>query len=137
VTAIYGILNRKTGMLNISRAGHTPILRCSAGNAERLQPGGIGLGLDFSNSFSNSLKQLEIQLENNDIIACYSDGITEAKNSHGEDFGYDRLEQLICKNSFKNLDDISNAIMKELSLFSQDHSQHDDITLVLFKWIKQ
>lgn len=137
VTAIYGILNRKTGILNISRAGHTPILKCSDGNVERLQPGGIGLGLDFSNSFSNSLKQLEIQLQNNDIIACYSDGITEAKNFHGEDFGYDRLEQLICKNSFKNLDDISNVIMKELSLFSQDHSQHDDITLVLFKWTKQ
>lgn len=134
VTAIYGVINKRDGKLQLSRAGHTPLLICSDGEMQRIQPSGIGLGLDFSSSFTNSLKELEIQLKNNDIIICYSDGIPEAKNSKGEDFGYERLERIIQSNCGNNLETVSNEIMKELSLFSQDHSQHDDITLVLFKW---
>lgn len=134
VTAVYGIINRKTGKLNISRAGHTPSLLCSNGNIVRLQPAGIGLGLDFSNIFSRSLEELEIKLTHNDIIVCYSDGIPEAKNSLGNDFGYEKFEKIISENYSKNLDEISNLVMKELSLFSKDNSQHDDITLVMFRW---
>ncbi len=134
VTAVYGIINKKSGKMNLSRAGHTPTIICREGNVERLQPAGIGLGLDFTNSFSNSLKEMEIQLKNNDIIVCYSDGITEAKNSQGEDFGYDKFEKIISDNCSKSLDEISTLVMRELSLFSKDHPQHDDITLVLFKW---
>lgn len=134
VTAVYGVINKKSGKLNLSRAGHTPVLICREGQIDRLQPGGIGLGLDFSSNFSNSLKQMEIQLKNNDIVVCYSDGIPEAKNSLGEDFGYEKFEKIISGNCSKNLDEISNLVMRELSLFSKDHPQHDDITLVLFKW---
>ena len=73
VTAVYGIINRKTGILNMSRAGHTPSLLCSKGTVTRLQPSGIGLGLDFTNNFSKSIKELEVQLNDDDIIVCYSD----------------------------------------------------------------
>jgi serine phosphatase RsbU (regulator of sigma subunit) len=137
VTAVFGVINKQTGKLNIARAGHTPLLHCSGEIMTRLQPAGIGLGLDYTSNFSNSLKEMEIQLKNNDIIICYSDGIPEAKNSSEEDFGYERLESLILKNCDSNLDTISKIIMKELSVFTQDHSQHDDITLVLFKWIQK
>ncbi len=134
VTAIYGIINKKNGILNFARAGHTPILLCSGERIESIQPPGIGLGLDYNSGFASSLKEMEIQLKNNDIIICYSDGITEAKNHKEEDFGYDRLDTIVLSNREKSLDLISNAVMKELSLFSKNHSQHDDITLVLFKW---
>jgi serine phosphatase RsbU (regulator of sigma subunit) len=134
VTAVYGVINKRSGLLKMSRAGHTPSLLCTEGKVERLQPPGIGLGLDFNNNFVKSIKEMEIQLKNNDIVVCYSDGIPEAKNSAGEDFGYERFERIISENCGKTLDEISNLVMRELSLFSKDHSQHDDITLVLFKW---
>ncbi len=134
VTAIYGIINKKNGILNFARAGHTPILLCSGERIESIQPPGIGLGLDYNPGFASSLKETEIQLKNNDIIICYSDGITEAKNHKEEDFGYERLDTIVLNNRGKSLDLISNAVMKELSLFSKNHSQHDDITLVIFKW---
>jgi len=134
VTAIYGIINKKNGKLNFARAGHTPILLCSGERIESIQPPGIGLGLDYNLAFTSSLKEMEIQLKNNDIIICYSDGIPEAKNHKEEDFGYDRLDTIVLNNREKSLDLISNAVMKELSLFSKNHSQHDDITLVIFKW---
>ncbi|MEW5841920.1 MAG: SpoIIE family protein phosphatase [Bacteroidota bacterium] len=136
VTAVYGIIDKNTGKLSFARAGHPWGIHCSRGKISRVQPSGIGLGLDFSSNFINSIKEMEIQLENNDIFVCYSDGIPEAKNSAQEDFGYERLESLILSNCDKNLDSISKTVMKELSLFSKDHSQHDDITLVIFKWNK-
>ncbi|MFA5806467.1 MAG: SpoIIE family protein phosphatase, partial [Melioribacteraceae bacterium] len=52
VTAIYGVINKKTGVLNFARAGHTPIHICSGETIERLQPPGIGLGLDFTTGFA-------------------------------------------------------------------------------------
>lgn len=135
VTAIYGIIDMETGKLNYARAGHTPAVLCSENKINRLQPPGMGLGLDYSNGFANTLKEMQIELKNNDIIAFYSDGIPEAKNSKDEDFGYERFENIILHNRNKSLDEISNAIIKEVTLFTKDHSQHDDITLVLFKWI--
>ncbi len=136
VTVIYGIIDKEKGTMNFARAGHPWAILYSEGRISRLQPPGIGLGLDYGNNFTNSIKEMEIQLKNNDIIVCYSDGIPEAKNANQEDFGYERLESLILGNCDKSLDSISNIIMKELSLFSKDHSQHDDITLVIFKWNK-
>ena len=134
VTAVYGIINKKTGILNFARAGHTPVHICSEGKISRLQPPGIGLGLDYAPGFASSIKEMEIQLKNNDIVICYSDGITEAKNNLEEDFGYDRFDSILLKNCQMDLDVISNCVMRDLTVFSKNHSQHDDITLVIFKW---
>lgn len=135
VTAVYGILDTETGRLSFARVGHPPAIHCSGGVVNRLQPPGIGLGLDYSPNFENSIKEMEIKLKNNDIIAFYSDGIPEAKNSKMEDFGYERFDSLLLSNCGKSLSEMTNIIMKEISLFSKDNSQHDDITLVLFKWV--
>jgi serine phosphatase RsbU (regulator of sigma subunit) len=136
VTVVYGILDKKTGLLNFARAGHQPVILCTDDKTEKVQPSGIGIGLDYSNGFANTLKEMQIKLKNNDIIAIYSDGIPEAKNSRDEDFGYERFEKIILHNKNKSLDEISNLLMQELTLFSKDHAQHDDITLVLIKWLK-
>lgn len=134
VTAIYGVVDGKSSKIVFARCGHTPALYLHNDLIERLTPSGIGLGLDFGTSFTNTLKEMEINLKNNDILVFYSDGITESKNSEMEDFGYDRLENLIHEFRERDVDTIANEIMKELTLFSKDNSQHDDITLVIFKW---
>jgi len=134
VTVIYGIIDKKKGLLRIARAGHPPAIHVRDNHIERILPSGMGLGLDYSNGFANTLKEMQIVLQNGDIIALYSDGIPEAKNSEDKDYGYSRLEQLIMQNRNKQIDQISNEIIKDLTLFSKDHSQHDDITLVLLKW---
>ena len=134
VTAIYGILDTKKGILNIARAGHPPLLHLSGEQLYTLTPKGIGLGLDYCENFSENLKEMEIKLNNNDILILFTDGIPESQNSRFEEFGYDKLKRIILKNSGLNIEKISDNIMQEVSLFSQDNSQHDDITLVLFKW---
>jgi sigma-B regulation protein RsbU (phosphoserine phosphatase) len=77
---------------------------------------------------------MEIKLNNNDIIALFTDGINEAVNENREEYGYSRLEEIIKNNSELAVEELSNRIMKSVTTFSRNNSQHDDITLVLFKW---
>jgi len=135
VTSIYYVLNIKTGKLSLARSGHTPALLCSNGVIQKIQPPGIGLGLDYGISFENSIKEMEISLNYGDILILYSDGIPESKNSKLEDFGYERLEKIVASSCQLSANEISNKIMTELTIFSVDNSQHDDITLVILKRI--
>ncbi|MBK8945536.1 MAG: SpoIIE family protein phosphatase [Ignavibacteriae bacterium] len=134
VTAIYGIMDTSNGIFNFVRAGHAPLFYFNGNNVEKLIPEGIGLGLDFTNKFSNNLKEMEIQLNNNDILILFTDGINEALNENKEEFGYNRLVEVINSNSQLSVDEISNQIMTSVTTFSKNNSQHDDITLVLLKW---
>ncbi|MCX7798378.1 MAG: SpoIIE family protein phosphatase [Melioribacter sp.] len=134
VTAVYGVIDKQNGILNFVRAGHPPVIYCSQNKVVRLLPSGLGLGLDYSLNYFQTLKEEQIQLKKGDIIVVYSDGIPEAKNANYEDFGYERFEKIIQRNCNKTLDEISNEIIKELTIFSKDNTQHDDITLVLFRW---
>jgi len=135
VTAIFGIIDFANEKVIFSRAGHTPLLLTRDGNISEYKSAGLGLGLDHTTNFENNLEEVEIKLKENDILVLFTDGITEAKNGMLEDYGMDRFERLILDNSGKPIDELSNSIIKEISLFSQGNPQHDDITLVVFKWI--
>jgi phosphoserine phosphatase RsbU/P len=134
VTAIYGVFDTLNGKLLFSRVGHTPLHLLRNNKVERLVPGGIGLGLDYTDKFCNSIKEMEIDFFNDDILVFYTDGVTESQNEHNEDFGYDKFDEILAANSNKNIDELSNEIMKEITVFSKNKAQHDDITMVIFKW---
>ncbi len=134
VTAIYGIVDIVKGTFTFVRAGHSPLFYFNGNKVERLIPEGIGLGLDYSNKFNISIKEMEIELNNNDILILFTDGINESLNENKEEFGYDRLEEVVYKNSNLTVDELSNQVMRSVTTFSKNSSQHDDITLVLLKW---
>ena len=134
VTALYGIIDVKNGKVNFARAGHMPLLVCSDGIIKSLIPRGIGLGLDSNEIFNTNIDNMEFELNINDILILYTDGVTESQNANDEDFGEERFRKIIADNCDSELSDLSRKIFNEVSLFSQDKEQHDDITLVLFKW---
>ncbi|MDA3860467.1 MAG: PP2C family protein-serine/threonine phosphatase, partial [Melioribacteraceae bacterium] len=134
VTALYGIIDIEKGILNFARAGHMPLLICSEGNVKDYLPKGIGLGLTTKGKFSPNIDNMEIKLNNNDIIILYTDGVTESHNSLNEDFGYERLKNVVETNCNGEMGNLTRSIFQEVSLFSKEKQQHDDITLVLFKW---
>ncbi len=134
VSAAYGLIDLKNDTLSIARAGHCPILLIRNNTAQQLRPSGIGLGLDYSDNFTESLDEKNIKLEDDDILVLYTDGITEAKNSELEDFGSEKFENVLLENADQEADVISNKVMSKVALFSQNNSQHDDITLVILKW---
>jgi sigma-B regulation protein RsbU (phosphoserine phosphatase) len=70
----------------------------------------------------------------NDTIVLYTDGVTEAKNEKLEDFGDKHFLNVLQANVLLNAEELSNKIIKEITVFSSAHDQYDDITLVIFKW---
>ena len=134
VSASYGIIDIEKEILTISRAGHCPAILIRDGKTQILKSSGIGLGLNFSEHFDNSLDETEINLNEEDLIVLYTDGITEAKNTSMEDFGLNNFEKILIENSQLTPDEIANKVIREVTVFSQSHSQYDDITLVIFKW---
>jgi phosphoserine phosphatase RsbU/P len=134
VSAVYGIINFSAGTITVTRAGHCPMILIRDGEALNLKPSGIGLGLNFTNYFEETLEEIQLDFEDDDIFVLYTDGITEAKNNLLEDFGEKEFKKIILENAGCTADEISNKVIKEVTLFSQTNSQHDDITLVIFKW---
>ena len=134
VSAAYGVIDLEEEKVQLARAGHCPILLLRNDYAENLRPSGLGLGLDFSSRFSETLDEVEINLKENDTIVLYTDGISEAKNSKNEDFGDSQFQKILLENNGKGADELTNSVLKEITLFSRNNHQHDDITLVILKW---
>jgi serine phosphatase RsbU (regulator of sigma subunit) len=134
VTAAYGCIDLKNGLLKFSRCGHTPaILTCGSGSRS-LRPSGLGLGIDNTEYFGSVLEEIEVQLNDGDILTLYTDGIPEAQNGALDEFGYERIEEIIIANKEKHTEEMANKIMSDVSVFSQGNPQRDDITMVLLKW---
>jgi len=134
VSAAYGLIDFKSEVLKLSRAGHCPIILVRDGNVENIRPTGIGLGLNFSSKFVDSMEEIEIKLKENDTFVLFTDGITEAKNVDLEDFGDHHFERVLLESINENVDGIANKVMREITEFTKNTAQHDDITLVILKW---
>ena len=134
ISAAFGVIDFENEVLHLARAGHCPILILRNGTAENLRPSGIGLGLNFDHQFEDNLEEIQIKLKQDDVLVLYTDGITEAKNNLLEDFGDIKFEKILLDFHNKTVDEITEKVIREVTLFSKDTSQHDDITLVVFKW---
>jgi len=134
VSAAYGIIDTGSGTMKISRAGHCPVLLIHGDTASRVRPSGIGLGLSSMEKFESNLDEVNIKLEENDTIILYTDGITEAKDESMNDFGEKYFNEILLENRNKPADEISKKIIEEVTMFSHNSTQYDDITLVILKW---
>jgi len=134
VTVTFGTLNIFSGEFKFARAGHTELLQVSGNSINEFLPNGIGIGLNKGKAFEETLEEKILYLKPEDFIVLFTDGVTEAQNKYLEMFGLKRLKKILAENSNKSLKEISEIVLKELSLFSKEHSQHDDITLLLLKW---
>ena len=114
--------------LRYVNAGHNPPLLFGSGPAKRLSQGGIPLGI-FPNS---DFEMGEERLKPTDLLVLYSDGITEAKESHEEEFGEQRLENLITANYERSLPEIQTEILEAVKKWSGQEPE-DDMTLVLVR----
>jgi len=134
ISAAYGVIDKENESLTLARAGHCPVILVRDNVVQNIRPSGLGLGLSFTEHFSETLEEVKFDLKDNDLIVLYTDGITEAKNKELDDFGSEEFEKILLENSSKHVDEISNKVIREVSLFSQNIPQHDDITLVILKW---
>ena len=112
ITIFYGILDLDTNALRYVRAGHEPVLlvRKGATAPELLGGDGLAVGLDEGAVFDSLLEEREVALAPGDLVALYTDGITEARNAKGEEFGRDRLAAALMRHEDRSLSDLAKTI---------------------------
>ncbi len=131
VTFFYAVYDSARRSLTYVNAGHNPPLLFRAGveEAVRLSTGGMVVGLFPEAEYS----QETIELERSDVLVCYTDGISEAVNLDGEEFGEARLVRTIGRTREKNSSGMLEALLNELSKFCDGTTQQDDQTALVAK----
>lgn len=130
VTLFYADLNPKTGELAFLNAGHNPPLIVHAsGTMEQLAAGGLPLGIMADADF----REGRTTLNAGDVLVIYSDGVSEAVNPTGEEFGPTRLYEAVARNLDASAAGIRDRIESALTKFAQGTPAGDDITMVIVK----
>ncbi|MBR9997808.1 MAG: SpoIIE family protein phosphatase [Cyclobacteriaceae bacterium] len=136
ITASIYIIDKNSRTIEFCRAGHCPTLFFPK-NAEKPEyyfGKGLGLGILRNNEFQEYVNNDKIQFKDGDLLVLFTDGITEARNRLGEEFGYDRLKELVFKNAIKNPEEIKNDIINALYEYCGTKSPHDDYTVIIIKF---
>ena len=122
--------------IEFSRAGHCPMLFYSnkSKNAEYLYGNGLGLGILRNQEFKSHVNIHRIEFEAGDIIFLFTDGITEAKNLKREEFGYERLKNLLIECAQLNPDEIKDRVNEQLFSFCESNHPEDDYSMVILKF---
>jgi len=138
ITVAYYIIDRKSGSIEFSRAGHCPTLFYNHNKNEANYFYGIGLGLGIirNNEFYRYVNIDKIKYNPNDILVLFTDGITEARNNDQEEFGYDRLKNLIVENASLTPERIKDVIVQAVYSFCESNAPADDFTLIIIKYKK-
>jgi sigma-B regulation protein RsbU (phosphoserine phosphatase) len=129
-TLFYGEYNPETNELEYSNAGHNyPVLVRADGSCEFLETGGLIVG-----AFKGSLyKSQKVRLEPNDLLFCYTDGLSEAMNDMDQEFGENRIIQFLKQNRHQSPEEIKDGILDQIHHFSAAKLPEDDTTIVILK----
>ncbi len=133
ITLTIALIDLKDKSIIISRAGHTPTLQYTEHNVKFIQPKGLGVGLEFSELFSNSLEEVKFSLKENEIFFFTSDGVSEAMNNNNDLFGDERVALLLKENYDKSSQEIIDTTISSLEKFRGSKEPNDDITIVVLK----
>jgi serine phosphatase RsbU (regulator of sigma subunit) len=139
ITMTYAVIDLAQGVMTYARAGHTPLVYMRAGSqgeAQVLIPSGIVVGLRIpgaAEKFAELLEEDRIELGQGDVLALYTDGITEAMDGASDLFGDARLGRLISEHGHLETADLRERILREIEAFVGGADQHDDMTMILIK----
>jgi hypothetical protein len=112
-------------------AGHNaPMLRRASGTIERLDVGGVPLGILSECAYESA----EMDLSPGDTLLIFTDGVVEAENDRSDEYGEDRLISVFNTNAGLSADEIIQAIMRDVLAFTGTAPQHDDITCLIAKF---
>ena len=129
-TLFFGDYHVPSGRLRYANCGHLPalVLR-SGGSVDRLEATSTILG-----AFKKwDCEVGETKVSPGDLLALYTDGITESFDERGEEFGEDRLIKVLQQHCALPASGVMTSVVEEVRDFSRTREQHDDITLIIVK----
>ncbi len=129
ITLTYAIWEPRTKTLTLANAGMPLPILLRKGVCRAIRVEGVPLGLLEHTDYQS----VTVNLESGDLLAFFSDGITEANDPQQDEFGSRRLENILRENAQKPPHEIVSRVFKELKDFEAGRPQRDDQTLVILK----
>lgn len=140
ITASIFLINTENQTINHSRAGHVPTLlyRAKEKNSEFLMFDGLGLGILRNKLYENHVQERTFGFNSGDILVLITDGVVEAKNQKGNQFGFERIKSLVEINCEKTPRQIQQVLIDSLHAFvGGDGMIDDDYSLMVVKFGKK
>lgn len=135
VTIMYMVYDTRTRELAMARAGHDPclVLQPDEQEVRRENGGGMAIGLVDSETFDDVIETRTVLLRPGALVLGYTDGITEAMNTSGEEWGVKPLTRILLSGKTLSPQQISQNIRDRVLRFVGDMPQYDDMTLMVIK----
>jgi sigma-B regulation protein RsbU (phosphoserine phosphatase) len=135
ISMAYLILDHQRNDITLARAGHdAPLLYQRRSEiVAPVKPPGMVVGIDSGSVFDRLTVDFAVSLERNDCLVLYTDGVTEALNTEGDEFGVDRLMQSVRSSAKDSAQAIVKKIIQDVRDFSGPAPQNDDMTLIAIR----
>lgn len=135
VTMAYALLDPEALTLRCARAGHNPPAVLRSGLAPTfVLPSGTALGAAEDARFAELMSTEQLVLDRGDAVVFYTDGVTEAMSTNGEQFGEERLLETLARlHDGRPARALADALVEAVTLHARDAEQHDDITVVVVR----
>ena len=132
ISVLYMVLNRKTRCLTVARAGHErPLLsHGDDSDIELIDSPGMAVGMVDADTFDEILQEKTVQLQVGDAVIIYTDGITEAMNRAGEEWGLENLLKAVRVAESTGAQRILGDVEERIFRFVGECPQYDDMTLL-------
>ncbi|MDH4058974.1 MAG: serine/threonine-protein phosphatase, partial [Cyclobacteriaceae bacterium] len=137
ISATFFIIDTNDKKVSYSRAGHCPLLYYKAAEdvIEFRKDKGVALGMVRNNGYAKFIEANCFEYRPGDIMVLYTDGITEANSPKGEEFGYERLSDVIKEVKSASAKEIQEHLIDRLYAFTGTKNIDDDYTTLIVKFI--
>ena len=130
------VLNLETLVLTVARAGHErPLLIGADGQLRPVEAAGAAIGMVEDDIFDLVLRETTVQLLPGDSLVAFTDGVTDAMNSAGEEWGFERFLACCTASAPRGAAAVIGAVRSEVERFVGDHARYDDMTLLALRKI--
>ncbi|MFZ0389963.1 MAG: GAF domain-containing SpoIIE family protein phosphatase [Calditrichia bacterium] len=135
ISAIFAKIDPDKCQITFARAGHTPILHCGNHDqgANNIYTPGLGLGLDAGDRFEQILQEKTLYIKDGDTLLFYTDGLIEARDPEGNEFGEERLLDLFTSCTENSAEKIKDNLLNTVVDFCGKTPLHDDLTFIVLK----
>jgi serine phosphatase RsbU (regulator of sigma subunit) len=135
ISMVVGVLDCSERRITMVRAGHNPPLFRSARSSKTswIKSKGIALGLTKDALFENMLQVKTLEFDRRDLLLLYSDGVTEAFNAEGKEYGDDRLHAFVQANHYLDATSFKRKLLEDVASFRGDAEISDDLTFVVIR----
>jgi len=135
ISMAYLILDHGHNGVTLARAGHdAPLLyKRQSQSVTPIKPPGMVVGIDSGNVFDRITGDFAVPLERDDCLVLYTDGVTEALDTEGNEFGLERTIQSVRASATDGAQAIIRQVIDDVRNFTGSHPQSDDITLIAIR----